>query len=146
MLGWIPLNSGLLPAHAALLGVSQTNIPSPVPCPNPESVGQVHHPVPHQRPVDGVDARDVTGAGMGVDEGQISGERLLCFCNDGLKRCPLAPPLLMKMRDTDHGHSPPRTHGRRSGQFCGKFQSSTPLFLVFFRLMYRQHGNFISVH
>lgn len=70
-------------------------------------VGQVHHPVPHQRPVDGVDARDVTGAGMGVDEGQISGERLLCFCNDGLKGCPLAPPLLMKMRDTDHGRSLP---------------------------------------
>lgn len=99
-------------------------------------VGQVHHPVPHQRPVDGVDARDVTGAGMGVDEGQISGERLLCFCNDGLKGCPLAPPLLMKMRDADHGRSPtspsPRTHVRRSGRFCGKFQSSTTAFQYFF--------------
>lgn len=72
-------------------------------------VGQVHHPAPRQRPVDDVDAQDVTGAGMGVDEGQISGERLLCFCNDGLKGCPLAPPLLMKMRDADHGLSP-HTH------------------------------------
>lgn len=65
---------------------------------------------------------------MGVDEGQISGERLLCFCNDGLKGRPLAPPLLMKMRDTDHGRShththTPRTHVRTSGIFVESFKA-----------------------
>lgn len=49
--------------------------------------------------VDGVDARDVTGARLGVDEEQISSERLLCFRNDGLKGYLLDLPLLMKMRE-----------------------------------------------
>lgn len=56
--------------------------------------------------VDGVDAWDVTGARLGVDEGQISSERLLCFRNDGLKGYPLDLLLLMKMRQAEHGPSP----------------------------------------
>lgn len=50
-------------------------------------VRQVHHPVLSQVPVNGCQyagLAGVTGARRGVDEGLISGERLLCFSNDGL--------------------------------------------------------------
>lgn len=59
-------------------------------------VRQVHHPVLPQVPVNGVSIRWIgraTGAGMGVDEGLISSERLLCFSNDGLNERPPALPL-----------------------------------------------------
>lgn len=68
----------------------------PVPCPDPDLCCTSSPSYSSSSPSQWVSIRwigQATGARMGVDEGLISSERLLCFSNDGLNERPPAFPL-----------------------------------------------------